>query len=73
MNARTATFCLRHDWDRQKGNTIAPMADGTETRLGEHLSGRMRIMGQWFDVQVTTMRKMTLTFSWGWTSWPLWV
>ena len=55
----TATLCLRHDWDRQKGNNIALMADGTETRLGEHLSGRMRITGQWFDVQVTTMRQMT--------------
>ena len=35
------------------------MADGTETRLEEHLSGCMRITGQWFDVQVTPMRKMT--------------
>ena len=53
------TLCLRHNWDRHTGNTIALMADGTKTRLGEHLSGRMRITNRWFDVQVTTMRQMT--------------
>ena len=43
VNKKAATLCLRHKWDRQKSNTIAHMADGTETQLGEQLSGRMRI------------------------------
>ena len=59
VNKKTATLCLRHNWDRQKGNTIALMADGTETRLGEHLSGRMRITNRCFDVRFITMRQMT--------------
>ena len=47
VNTKTATLYLRHDWDRQKGNTIALMAVGMETLLGEHLSGRMRIITSW--------------------------
>ena len=59
VNRRVAALSIKQGWKREKNDSVALIADGTETPLGECLSGRMLVMNKWVRMKTTIMHQMS--------------